>query len=155
MNPSVDEINRIGFTDPEDPTRIILSYDNYQDNNSFGFELAANYKFNRWWSANGSLDFYNQKQKGIVESEYLEVDNLLYNFRLSNSFKVSKNLTFQLFGFYRGANENLQYEVDAMYFVNAGGRYTFLDRKATLSLNFNDIFKTQQWGFNGERPLVH
>ncbi len=148
-----DEINRIGFDDPADPTKIILSYDNYDNNSAYGFEISASYKFTSWWSVNSSFDFYSQTQKGVVEEEALEVDNLLYNFRMSHSFKATKNLTFQLFGLYRGASENLQFKVDDFYFVNAGGRYNFMDGKGTLSLNFNDIFKTQRWGFNGERPL--
>jgi len=148
-----DEINRIGFDDPEDPTKIILSYDNYDDNTAFGFEISANYKVTNWWSFNTSFDLYSQTQKGIVENTFLEVDNLLYNFRMSNSFKATKKLTFQLFGLYRGPNENLQFEVQEFSFVNVGGRYNFAEGKGTLSLNFNDIFKTQNWSFDGERPL--
>jgi outer membrane receptor protein involved in Fe transport len=148
-----DEINRIGYEDPNDPSKIILSYDNYDNNTAYGFELAANYKFTNWWSANGSFDFYAQTQKGVVEQERLEVDNNIYNFRLSNSFKATKNLTFQLFSLYRGPNENLQFKSKRFFFVNVGGRYNFMDNKATVSLNFNDIFKTQNWAFDGERPL--
>ncbi len=148
-----DEINRIGFDDPEDPTKIILSYDNYDNNTAFGFELSTSYKVTNWWSFNTSFDLYSQTQKGIVENEFLEVDNLLYNFRMSNSFKATKKLTFQLFGLYRGPNENLQFEVLEFYFINAGGRYNFAEGKGTVSLNFNDIFKTQNWSFDGERPL--
>lgn len=148
-----DEINRIGFDDPEDPTKIILSYDNYDNNSALGFEISANYKLTDWWSFNTSFDMYSQTQKGIVENEFLEVDNLLYNFRMNNSFKANKNLTFQLFGIYRGPNENLQFEVQELYFVNVGGRYNFSEGKGTVSLNFNDIFKTQNWSFEGDRPL--
>lgn len=148
-----DEINRIGYDDPNDPTKIILSYDNYDNNSAYGFEISSNYKFTNWWSTNASFDFYAQKQKGVVEGEALEVDNLIYNFRINNSFKATKRLTFQLLGLYRGPSENLQFKVEKFFFVNAGGRLSFFDDKGTLSLNFNDIFRTQNWRFDGERPL--
>jgi hypothetical protein len=41
-----------------------------------------------------------------------------------------------------------------MYFVNAGARYSFADGNGTLSLNFNDIFNTMRFAFDGERPFV-
>jgi outer membrane receptor protein involved in Fe transport len=148
-----DEIVRIGIEDPEDPSRIILTYLNYQDNSAFGFELGGSYKFNSWWNANASFDLFAQTQRGTIGNEFLEVDNLILNFRINNSFKVNKKLTFQLFSLFRGPSENLQFKVEPFYFVNFGARYSLLDRKATISLNFNDIFETRLWGFDGERPL--
>ncbi len=148
-----DEINRIGFHDPEDPTKIILSYDNYNNNTAYGFEVSGNYKPTSWWSFNASFDLYSQTQKGVVEEEYLEVDNVLYNFRINNSIKATKNITLQVFGMYRGPNENLQFKVEEFYFINAGGRYSFSQGRGTASITFNDIFHTQQWSFDGERPL--
>ena len=42
--------------------------------------------------------------------------------------------------------------MDPMYFVNLGMRYSFLDSKATFSLNFNDVFDTMKFAFDGDRP---
>jgi hypothetical protein len=38
-----------------------------------------------------------------------------------------------------------------MYKIDAGGRYSFLKDKATLSIRF-DIFNTMKAGFDGENP---
>ena len=144
-----NEINRIGMDDPDDPTRIILTHINYKNNTAFGFELGGSYRFNKWWNANASFDFFAQKLRGTIGTQYLEADNLVTNFRLSNSFKVNKKLTLQLFSFFKGPRENLQFTVEPFYFINAGARYSLFNRKATLSVNFNDIFKTQRWAFDG------
>ena len=144
-----NEINRIGMDDPDDPTRIILTHINYKNNTAFGFELGGSYRFNKWWNANASFDFFAQKLRGTIGTQYLEADNLVTNFRLSNSFKVNKKLTLQLFSFFKGPRENLQFTVEPFYFINAGARYSLFKRKATLSVNFNDIFKTQRWAFDG------
>ena len=38
--------------------------------------------------------------------------------------------------------------------MNLGARYSFLeDNKATLSLNFNDVFDTQEFRIDGGRPF--
>ncbi len=147
------EITRFAFEDPEAPGKILFSYNNYKDNSAYGFELSGNYKLANWWSANGSFDLYSQTQKGETQGELIEVDNVLYSFRFSNSIKATKNLTFQVFGMYKGVNTNLQYKTGAFYFMNIGARYSFLKKKGVLSINFNDIFKTQQFSFDATRPL--
>ena len=44
----------------------------------------------------------------------------------------------------------MQIDAHEMYFFNAGARYSFLNDKASLSLNFNDIFNTQKFTFDTE-----
>ena len=149
-----DEITRFAFQDPQLPSRILFSYNNYQDNKVYGFELSGNYRPFEWWNFNASFDIYAQTQKGVAEDEEIEVDNVLYNVRMTNNFKVNKNLTFQLFGLYRGANDNLQYETKAFYFVNGGARYSFAQGKGSLSLNMNDVLRTQRFAFRGYRPII-
>ncbi|MDT0676012.1 TonB-dependent receptor domain-containing protein [Autumnicola musiva] len=148
-----DEINQVVLEDPQDPGSLLLEYDNFDDNNSYGLELSANYKFTDWWSTNTSFEAYSQQLKGVVGTEYLETDNTTFNFRTSHSFNATDDLTFQLFGFYRGKDESLQMKMKPIYFMNLGGRYSFLEDKATVSLNFNDIFNTQEFQFTDGRPF--
>ena len=167
-----DEINRAVFVDKSDLTsnRIILTFDNFENTSAYGFELSSNYRPTKWWSLNASFDLYSQTQKGIAEridptlanptvndiiSETLEVDNIIWNFRVFNNLKVSKKLTFTAFAMYRGKNTGLNFEMDPMYFVNLGARYSFLeDNRATFSLNFNDVFDTQRIAVVSERPYL-
>lgn len=148
-----DEITRFGFNDPEDPENIFFSYNNYRNNSAYGLELSGNYKPTSYWSFTSSFDIYSQMQRGLVQEEFREVQNLLYNIRMNHSFKASKRLTFQLVNLYRGAYTNLQYKRLAFHFINVGGRYTVFEGDGTISINFNDIFKTQQNSFEGDRPV--
>ncbi|MDT0643504.1 TonB-dependent receptor [Zunongwangia sp. F363] len=148
-----DEINQVIVEDQEESGSLLLGYDNFEDNNSYGLELSANYKFTDWWSTNTSFEAYSQELKGVVGTEYLETNNTTFNFRTSHSFKATDDLTFQLFGFYRGWDEGLQMRMKPIYFMNLGGRYSFLEDKATISLNFNDIFNTQEYRFVDGRPF--
>ena len=148
-----DEINRIGYFDTNDPTKLVLDYDNFEDNNAYGFELAANYKPTSWWNFNTSFDIFSRKQKGDIENEQVEVTNTATNFRMNHNFKATKDLTFQLFGIYRGKQKILQYELKDNYYINAGARYNFAQGKGILSLNFNDIFRTQRFAFESYRTI--
>ncbi|MEP0132600.1 MAG: TonB-dependent receptor [Eudoraea sp.] len=163
-----DEINRAVYLDRLDLNKIILTFDNFDNTSAYGIEVSGNYKLTKWWSINASFDLYSQTQRGITESlqtdnntatqddiitEEVEVKNTAWNFRMNNSFKATKNLTFQLFGFYRGQNRTIQFEVDPMYFVNLGARYNFAQGRGTFSINFNDVFNTMKFAFTGDKPF--
>jgi len=148
-----DEINQVFLEDPNEEGSLLLQFDNFEDNNSYGLELSTNYKFTSWWSTNTSFELYGQKLKGIVGTENLEVDNTAWTVRSNHSFKATEQLTLQLFGFFRSASTELQFDAEPMFFMNAGARYSFLDDAATLSLNFNDIFNTQEFKIKNGRPL--
>ena len=147
-----NEINQIFLEDPEDPSKLILTHVNGEDNTAFGIELSGSYKPTKWWSINSSFEVYNQNNRGVLANEQIEVKNTSFNFRINNSFKATKDLTFQLFGYYRAPEKDLQFKSDPFYFVNTGARYNFLKDKATLSLNFTDILNSQSFTFNAERP---
>lgn len=149
-----DEINRRGFFDEDNPTVLIVDYDNFDSNDAYGLELSASYRLTNWWSLNGSFDVYSRTQKGFIEGESVEVDNTLMNAKLNNSFKATKDLTFQLFTFYSGKQSVLQYDLKDNFFMNAGARYNFAKGKGTLSLNFNDIFRTQRFAFETFRTII-
>ncbi len=149
-----DEITRFGFNDPNNAENVLFSYNNYEDNAAYGAEISGNFRLAQWWSFSSSMDLYSQRQRGVAQDEFREVQNVLYNFRMNHSFKATRQLTFQLVSLYRGANTNLQYRTLAFYFVNVGARYAVFKGKGNVSLNFNDIFHTQQFSFEGKRPVV-
>lgn len=164
-----DEINRSVLVDRLDLNKTILTYGNFDNTSAYGLELSTNYKATKWWSINGSFDMFSQTQRGISERlltanesatlndivvEKIEVENTAWNLRMNNSFKATKKLTFQLFGFYRGQNKNIQFKVKPMYFVNTGARYSFAQGKGTLSINFNDVFNTMRFAFDADNPYI-
>ncbi|WGD34015.1 TonB-dependent receptor [Olleya sp. YS] len=163
-----DEINRAVFIDRNNLNRIILTFDNFNNNSSYGIELSSNYRPTKWWSFNGSFDLYSQTQNGITEvlnapietataddiiTQKLAVDNVAWNLRMFNNFKVTKTLSLSAFGFYRGQNKGIQFTMKPMYFVNLGARQSFADGKGSFSLNFNDVFDTMQFAFEGDNPF--
>jgi outer membrane receptor protein involved in Fe transport len=161
-----DEINRAVFVDPTDVNKAILTFDNFDDTFAYGVELSSNYKPARWWNFNFSFDLFYQVQKGITERladggtgsnaiirESIEVDNTAWNLRWFNNFKATDDLTFSLFGFYRGQARGLQFEAKPMYFVNIGARYNLWEGRGTFSINYNDIFNTMRFAFDGDRPF--
>ena len=149
-----DEINQVFNTQEDEPGSIFLTFANFDSNDSYGAEFSLNYKLTDWWSSNTGLELYGQNLKGVAGNEFIEIDNKAFTFRTNHNFKATESLTFSLFGFYRSASQDLQLDVKPMYFMNLGARYSFLeDDKATVSLNFNDIFDTQEFRIEDGRPF--
>ncbi|RZS93125.1 TonB-dependent receptor domain-containing protein [Aquimarina brevivitae] len=148
-----DEINQTLIEDPTIEEGQILTFDNFDNNSAYGVEISSNYRPTKWWNFNASFDLYGQTQQGVVEGIAREVDAVIYNFRMNNNFKATKNLTFQVFGFYRGEQEGIQFTTKPFYFINTGARYNFLGGKGTASINFNDIFNTMRFRFSGDIPF--
>ncbi|TVZ57179.1 outer membrane receptor protein involved in Fe transport [Lutibacter sp. Hel_I_33_5] len=154
-----DAINRVTSRDLSDPNRQILSFANFDDTSSYGLEFSTNYKVAKWWRANASLDFYSQKQFGVTDlsnpnTPRIEVQNEVFNARLSNSFTVTKKLRMQLFAMYRGANKDIQWETQPMKMINLGASYSVFKRKGTISFRVNDIFNSMRFAFNSNSPFV-
>lgn len=163
-----DEINRAVFVDRTNLNRLILTFDNFDNTSAYGFELSSNYRPTKWWSFNFSFDLFNQTQTGITESldntaqnpteadiitQEIEVDNTAWNLRMFNNFKVTDKLSLSAFGLYRGRNRNIQFEVQEMWMVNLGMRYSLFEGRGTFSFNFNDIFDTMFFAFDGDQPF--
>lgn len=165
-----DAINQALLYDRSDLNlnSLIFTNDNFDDTESYGFELSSNYRPTKWWSFNASFDIFSQTQNSFAETidptaenptvndiidDNFEIDNVVWNFRVFNNFKATKKLTFSAFVLYRGANQNIQFDIDPMFMTNIGARYNFWEGKATASINYNDIFNTMKFQGTGVRPF--
>lgn len=147
-----NEITRIVFENPISPEKIILSFDNLNDNKAFGIEVSGNLDFTKWYSANISIDAYNKTVKGYSESVYLEVNNTAFNARMANTFKASKDLRFQLSGMYRGADLSIQAKSKPMWKVDAGSSLTVMKGNGTITARVSDVFNSMRFAFERSEP---
>jgi hypothetical protein len=155
-----DEITRSLFENPNDPQKVILTFDNQDDNDAYGIEVSGNLEFAKWYSANISLDayyrtvkgFYNKTVNGALETFYVEANTTTFNARISNTFKASKNLRFQLTGMYRGSDINITAISEPMWRVDAGTSLTILKGKGTITARVSDVFDSMQFAFERSEP---
>jgi len=146
------EITRTVEIDPNDSNRNILSYANFKDNSSYGAEITGNLDFTKWWSANIGTDIYFRKIRGTVTDQFVEKDISVFNARINNTFKATKNLRFQLFEMYRGQEQGLQFLRKRTYKTDIGASYNILKGQGTISARASDIFRTMNFSFDGDLP---
>jgi outer membrane receptor protein involved in Fe transport len=153
-----DEIGRVIYKNPDNVNQDIISYDNFDDNNTVGAEISANLKLATWWSVNASSDAYFRTVKGTVQNantqaqERAEADVVAFNIRMNHNFVATKKLRFNLFAMYRGRDLGLQFEREPMYRMDIGSTYTILKGKGSITARFNDVFETMNFAFDGNIP---
>ena len=133
-----------------DDNVIYSTYDNLNYDNSLGMEFVANLNLLKWWRLNGSLSSYYYSLIGVVDGEDVSDESFNWRFRLNNTFSFKTNTRIQLTGFYTAPSVRAQGTRGAFYFANIAVRQDFLNKKLSLTLQFNDMFNTMGHNFTSE-----
>ena len=82
-------------------------------------------------------------------------DNLTFSGRVDNTFKLSEGLSLELNGVVQTPVSQGTFDVETMASLTAGAKWTFADKKAVLTLRWNDIFDSYSpklsLDYNGQR----
>src|SRR5579871_815485 len=109
----------------------------------FGTSVSAPVQITKWWNSTNSLNTYYGLYKGDVANTYLNNGSITFNFNSTNSFIIGKKgLSGELTGFYQAKEVYGYFTVFPYWQLSAGLQKSILQKKATLKLNFTDIFHT-------------
>lgn len=152
-----DEINQVLTSNPYDPTKQLMTFTNFDKNQEYGLELSGNYEFKKWWNVNFGVDNYFNNSRGILEKRdgelYEEsINAAIFNSRMNHTFKVTKKFRLIWFTMYSGERRGLQFSNKDMWKTDLGSRLDLFEGKGSLSLRFNDIFKTMKSRFYSTEP---
>ncbi|APG64077.1 hypothetical protein LPB136_01255 [Tenacibaculum todarodis] len=149
-----DQIGRNITIDANNIDRQLMSYENYNKSDSYGFEAYASLKPKKWWTFSPAFNMYLQDRNGLVNNQNVTVKNTLFIAQMSNSFKATKKLFFQFSGTYVGKNKTVQFNVDSYYTFNAGAKLSVLKDKGAITLNGTDIFNNLNVSFTSTNPFA-
>ncbi len=135
-----------------------------------GLELTARNKITNWWDLTSNVNLFTAKV--TIDNQQSPDQFPSYFAKLNNNFKLPKNFSVQLSGDYQskiisspggggrgfggggmfgGNNTASQGYIRPNYGVDAAVKFDFLkDKKASLSLNVNDIFRTRKYDAHSE-----
>lgn len=116
-----------------------------------GLELISKVEVVKAWNFTGNVNLYQRKVDAIpanelVPEEIPENSGFSYNANLTNNFVLPYGITLQIKGDYTSSEIMAQGKRKAMYGIDAGAKYDFPNKKASLSLNVRDIFNTKKFG---------
>ena len=108
-----------------------------------GVFVTAPYSPVSWFSTQATLvgGYMSQRCDNFFDIGFK--DNGWFGFfHLDNSFRVNKNLVFELNGFVQSPVTQGTFSVETMWQVSAGAKWNFAGGKGTLSCFYNDIFNS-------------
>lgn len=142
---SEDEVNMFQYSGLNDQGNTVLYTMpvNAGTETQYGLDLNATYDPFKWWKIMASADVFGYKNEGSYEDFDFSGDGFSSRFRLTNTFKPTKTTSFQIQGFYRGAQNTVSTQRKAMYAVNLGASQTIWKGNGTISFNIQDIFNTR------------
>ncbi len=134
------DVNGITITTPQNLTRNISS----------GLELIGRFDLVKKWNFTANVNVYQSKIIGVPALGIVENSGFSWNANLTNNFTLPLGITLQIKGDYRAAEVMAQGKRNAMYGMDAGGKYDFKDKKSSLSLNIRDVFASRRWSMTTE-----
>ncbi|MFA5403613.1 MAG: outer membrane beta-barrel family protein [Ignavibacteria bacterium] len=131
---SVDT-NGVSFSRPE----------NRGKSNTYGIEMILQGGFAKWWTFNGSVDYFNTN---IFDNSAVNSFDKTYNgwsARFSTNAAIPNIVDIQLFYFYMGKQVNSQGEIQPIQMMNIALQKSFFDKKLVLGFRVNDLLNQQKF----------
>ncbi|MCX2573399.1 TonB-dependent receptor domain-containing protein [Pedobacter sandarakinus] len=132
---SVPDANGIITTTPQNLTRQLNS----------GLELIGRFDLIKALNFTTNVNLYQQKFEGDARFNIASRSGFSWNANITGNLTVAKNISIQVRTDYRGPEVMAQGKRNAMYGIDAGAKYDFPNKKASLSFNVRDVFNTRRW----------
>lgn len=113
-----------------------------------GFEFTLNYRPFKVWNINSDFNLFNVKSDGDYTNQTtnvtqsLDFENTAFFIRLNQKITLPGKTDLQINTNYRGPSQNAQTESEGVFSMNIAASKDLFDEKASLSLNFSDVFNS-------------
>jgi outer membrane cobalamin receptor len=127
-----------------DEETFLMTFDNVGKDYSLGLEGMFNLTPFKWWEVNLMGNLFDYRIEGELDEQSFSNRSFNWNTRLNNTFKLSKNLRFQLSFNYNSPSVSAQGENLGYYVFNSALRSDFLDKRLSVVLQVRDIFRSRE-----------
>ena len=134
-------------TDNGDPITRRFSI-NLSTAERLGFEFTLNYKPFKIWNINSDFNLFKVTTDGDYTNpttnvtQSFDFENTSYFIRLNQKITLGKT-DLQINSNYRGPSQNAQTTSEGVFSMNIAASRDFFDEKASLSVNFSDVFNSR------------
>lgn len=124
----------------------VFRYENFDYGMKTGLVLIAPFQIGKFWSTRLTVNgFIMQEKSDHFHDMSFNKKGTVGTFRMNNTFNLSTKpnlkLTVDVGYITAGAIQGL-YDLGSQYTVSAGLKWTFMEEKASLTLNAHDIFRS-------------
>lgn len=131
--------------DEVDKGKLAMTSLNIDKSINYGLELIIDQQITKWWKVNLSANLFgNYTDATLVNNE--EISSFNWDAKINSTMNLPKNWIIQISAMYFAPSKTIQGERGSRFFSDIAVRKN-INKKATLSLRFADIFRTA--GHNG------
>ncbi|MBC3540356.1 TonB-dependent receptor domain-containing protein [Rufibacter sediminis] len=112
------------------------------------FSSGGTLPVRKWWNANVQVQGSLNKVTTPVQGEQYNQERFSWDLSTDHNFILPKNFSVQYSAYYSSPSVSGLFRNKASYLMSIGGKKTFLDGRATVSVKLNDIFDTARFRAN-------
>lgn len=127
-----------------DSATIIYYIGNSDDSENLSLTAVVPFKIMKNWDTNNTVLVYYNKYSTLVDKEQVITDQVSYMLQSNHNIILPLSLRMEIIATYNGPAVYALYIVEPRWWVNVGFKKSFMDEKLDISLNINDIFKSQR-----------
>lgn len=149
MRRTNDLIQRVRST-PDDNGVIISTPQNLTRQLSSGFEFISKVDVAKAWNFTTNVNLYYSDIAAVPAYQIDGNSGFNWNANVTNNFVLPYSITLQVKGEYESDEIMAQGKRNANWTADAGAKYDFPGKKASLSFNVRDVFNTRKWNMEFE-----
>lgn len=149
MRRTNDLIQRVRST-PDENGIIITTPQNLARDISSGFEFISKVDVLKAWNFTANVNVYHSDIAAVPAYGIAGNSGFSWNANVTNNFVLPYSITLQVKGEYESDEVMAQGKRNANWVADAGAKYDFPGKKASLSFNVRDVFNTRKWNMEFE-----
>jgi outer membrane receptor protein involved in Fe transport len=149
MRRTNDLIQRVRST-PNSEGIIITTPQNLTRQLSSGFEFISKVDVLKAWNFTTNVNVYHSDIAAVPAYDIKGNSGFNWNTNVTNNFVLPYSITLQVKGEYESDEIMAQGKRNANWVADAGAKYDFPNKKASLSFNVRDVFNTRKWNMEFE-----
>jgi len=125
--------------------KTFVTSDNLDNQDNFSLTVSLPIPIRKWWNLQTNFTGVYNHYKSFYLDQQLEIKRASWNMYAANQFTIKKGWSAEVSGWYNSRAFYGLYAAKPMGMLNAGIQKTFLNKKATVRVNVDDIFWTNRF----------
>ncbi len=141
---TTDVMSDVLLTDTAKKT-IFISNQNLATQDAYNLNISYPIQITKWWSSNNNFTgFYNNFKTPDLLGQPFQSGRVAFNFNTTQTITVNPSLNIEWSGFYQSKQVYGTILIDPQYGIDLGINKSFMDKKLSIKLAANDLFKMQK-----------
>jgi outer membrane receptor protein involved in Fe transport len=129
-----------------------LSAENMENMQTFNINLSLPFMLNKWWNMQNNLSGSRQSTKAFYNNEPISLENKNYSINTTQSFKLPKDFSMEVSGFYYSGGLFGFYKVKPYGSLDFGTQKKLKHNKGNLRAGVSNILNSQKIQISVDQP---